>query len=287
MDKESTIRSGRKIGFTTLYNNILHDKRLSLKAKGLFAIMQSLPCNWRYTVSGLVTVTGEGRTTVRAALNELYMAGYLVRSQDHDDGGKFAGCTYTLIDIPDEDAAPLSQNLTTAETQAESGFEPWSGKPTSVFPTSEKPTSENLQLINKYIYNTPQPPKEGGGVRRERKKADWRPEDFEKFWAAYSRTGRTQAKAKARRAWNKLQPDDALIERMMQALERQMQSDDWQRGIGIPYCSSWINGERWEDSNAGNAQNGLQEDAGSVPRAPVYVGTRVDPETGQEVDVYE
>ena len=81
MDKESTIRSGRKIGFTTLYNNILHDKRLSLKAKGLFAIMQSLPCNWRYTVSGLVTVTGEGRTTVRAALNELYIAGYLVRSQ--------------------------------------------------------------------------------------------------------------------------------------------------------------------------------------------------------------
>lgn len=286
MDKESTIRSGRKIGFTTLYNNILHDKRLSLKAKGLFAIMQSLPCNWRYTVSGLVTVTGEGRTTVRAALNELYIAGYLVRSQGHDDGGKFSGCTYTLIDIPEKEDPPLSENLTTAETQSASEFEPWSGKPTSEKPTAEKPTSENLQLINNNIYNTPQPPIDGGGACCS-KKADWKLESFEAFWKAYIRTGRTQAKAKARRAWNKLKPSDELISRMMQALERQMQSDDWKRGIGIPYCATWINGERWEDTIAENAQNTPQEAAEAQQHVPTYVGTRIDPETGQEVDVYE
>ena len=55
---ESVIRSGWKQQFTVLYNSMLRDRRLSLKAKGLFAIMASLPEDWQYSISGLATYTG-------------------------------------------------------------------------------------------------------------------------------------------------------------------------------------------------------------------------------------
>ena len=43
---ESMVRSGRRESFTVLYNSMITDKRLSLKAKGLFAVMMSRPEGW-------------------------------------------------------------------------------------------------------------------------------------------------------------------------------------------------------------------------------------------------
>ena len=34
---------------------------------------------------------------------------------------------------------------------------------------------------------------------------------------------------------------------MGRALKRQLRSEEWQRNIGIPYASTWINKRRWED----------------------------------------
>lgn len=36
---------------------------------------------------------------------------------------------------------------------------------------------------------------------------------------------------------------------MARALKRQMASEEWQRGIGIPYASTWLNGRRWTDED--------------------------------------
>ncbi|WP_245185064.1 hypothetical protein [Flavonifractor sp. AGMB03687] len=47
--------------------------------------------------------------------------------------------------------------------------------------------------------------------------------------------------------WDKLQPDDTLIDRMARALARQKASEEWQRGIGIPYACRWLRKRRWED----------------------------------------
>ena len=90
------------------------------------------------------------------------------------------------------------------------------------------------------------PPKAPRGAsRREQKKApDHKPERFKKFWDFYPRGESKQA---AIRAWDKLKPSDDLIDRMAVALKRQMKSEDWQNGIGIPYASTWLNGRRWED----------------------------------------
>ena len=67
---------------------------------------------------------------------------------------------------------------------------------------------------------------------------------FERFWKAYPR-GEDRQGAVAE--WDKLRPDMELMRVMGRALERQKQSEDWQRGIGIPYAVRWLRKRRWED----------------------------------------
>ena len=56
-------------------------------------------------------------------------------------------------------------------------------------------------------------------------------------------------KQAAIREWDKLQPDDVLLREMALGLARDMQSPDWQRGIGIPYACRWLKHRRWEDEH--------------------------------------
>lgn len=99
-------------------------------------------------------------------------------------------------------------------------------------------------------YNPPKgeaPAKKRGKRSNVPKEApDWKPERFADFWAAYP-CGRS--KQAAIKAWDKLKPDDALLVVMARALKRQMASEEWQRGIGIPYASTWLNNRRWEDED--------------------------------------
>lgn len=141
---ESIIKSGRKSGFTVIYNSMLRDKRLSLKAKGLFAIMTSLPDNWEYSISGLAAYTGVGKDMVRSALNELQSVGYLEQEQRHDSSGKFASSIYVLQD----EAPPLS------------GF-PTTVIPTTVLPSSENPTQQNTIRTKERLNISPIAPAEG------------------------------------------------------------------------------------------------------------------------------
>ena len=102
---ESSIKSGRRKGFVVLFRSAAQDGRLSLEARGLFALMVSLPEDWEYTVSGLAVKAGCGREKVRRLLKELQTVGYLIREQSHDPGGKFGGNVYVL-----QDEAPLPEN---------------------------------------------------------------------------------------------------------------------------------------------------------------------------------
>lgn len=67
---------------------------------------------------------------------------------------------------------------------------------------------------------------------------------FERFWRAYP-CGKD--KEGARREWDKLKPDRKLMAVMSAALDRAKASDEWQRGIAIPYACRWLSHRRWED----------------------------------------
>lgn len=227
---ESTIR-GKKQGFTVLYNSVLADARLSLKTKGLFAIMQSFPDDWNYSITGLASRAGVGRDAIRKCLKELRDAGYLLQEQTHDDGGKFGGVTFVL----QEQAPPLTE------------------KPSTVLPSTVLPSTENRPLVNKQDNNIP-PIVPQGDVCKKRTRAptkdapDWKPERFEKFWTYYRTHGRGENKQGAIRAWDRLRPSDELIDTMARALEQQTRTERWSQGIGIPYASTWLNNARWTDS---------------------------------------
>lgn len=112
--------------------------------------------------------------------------------------------------------------------------------------TQGDPPPENAEEKYKIKkQNIPPKAPRGASVCKKRKTMpDWKPDRFQRFWEFYPRGENRQ---RAVQAWDKLQPDDGLIRTMGLALMAQMSSEDWQRGVGIPYASTWLNGRRWED----------------------------------------
>lgn len=233
------MRASSKRGWTTIYRSVAQDKRLTLKGRGLFLLMQSLPEDWKYTVSGLAAKAGTGKDQIRSGLKELEKVGYLIKDQAHDPSGKFAGNVFIL-----QDEAPLSENPTTVEKTAP----PLSENPSTGNPSTENPTVQNTEVQSIDIHTPPISPP--GGKRRKREPkdtADWKPERFEAFWKFYRTHVRHEDRQAAIRAWDKLRPDDALIARIGRALEKQIASESWKAGYGKPYASTYLNNARWKD----------------------------------------
>ena len=101
--------------------------------------------------------------------------------------------------------------------------------------------------INTGINIPPYNPPKGGSASKKRKSKsvpDWKPDRFEKFWAFYRDNARGEDRAGAVREWDRLQPDDELIDTMAKALQTQVATDEWKRGVGIPYACRWLKNER-------------------------------------------
>ena len=69
---------------------------------------------------------------------------------------------------------------------------------------------------------------------------------FDEFWKTYPRK---VGKDAARKAFDKRKPDKRLLERMVQAIKAQAQSEAWRKDGGqfIPHPSTWLNEGRWLD----------------------------------------
>ena len=248
---ESMVRSGRQESFTVLYNSMITDKRLSLKAKGLFAVMMSRPEGWEFSVSGLAAFTGVGKDAIRNTLAELETVGYLIREQSHQGNGTFGGNVYILQDVapplsgkPDNGEVPLSGKPDNGEVPLSGNTDDGENRQREN-PLSGNPTQRNKDLKN---HIPPKAPQRGQRGKREPKEtADWKPERFEAFWKFYRKNVRSEDRQAAIQAWDKLTPDDALIARIGRALEKQIASESWQAGIGKPYASTYLNRRRWED----------------------------------------
>lgn len=73
----AVFRVAKNKNFTTMSNVHLRDKDLSLKAKGLLSMFLSLPDEWHYSISGIVSICKENETAVTSAIKELKRYGYL------------------------------------------------------------------------------------------------------------------------------------------------------------------------------------------------------------------
>ena len=265
----AVFRVEKNHSYTVMANHHLRDERLSLKSKGLLSLILSLPDDWRISIEGMTQFSADGKDAIRSAIRELTDAGYITRAQTHSEAGTFSGYDYIVHETPV--ASPSS------------GF-PTMEKPTTENPTTENPTQRNTERLSTNIPPiVPQSDADGanpsvslaadtspvrGGKEGEQGEAgergdvsesdtppkrkrratksapDYRPDTFARFWAAYPRG---EDKQGAIAAWDELKPDDATLQAMSRALVRQKASEEWQRGIGIPYAVRWLRRRRWED----------------------------------------
>lgn len=238
--------------YTVMANHHLRDERLSLKAKGLLSMLLSLPDDWEISIRGLASIVTDGVGAVQTGINELIEAGYIVRRRQHAESGAFAGFEYIIHEIPPCTENPYTANPYTekpyTENPAQSSKDKLSTIPPIVphegdgGPLPEGEAAEDDPLRQPAAATSPG----GRGKRRgtAKKAPDYRPDTFSRFWAAYPRG---EDKQGAIAAWDELKPDDATLQAMSRALVRQKASEEWRRGIGIPYAVRWLRRRRWED----------------------------------------
>ena len=93
-------RVERTKDYTVMSNYHLRDTNLSLKGKGLLAMMLSLPEDWNYTTRGLAKICKEGVDAISGALRELEAAGYIIRNRLRDKNGRISDTEYVIYEKP-------------------------------------------------------------------------------------------------------------------------------------------------------------------------------------------
>lgn len=125
----SVVRVHKNANFTVMSNYHFKERAMSLKAKGLLSLMLSLPDDWNYSISGLVTLSKDGKDSVMSALAELEEFGYLIRERTTNSKGQFSGIEYNIYEEPQRD------NPTAAKQKADNQQE-------------EKAKAENQAQLN-------------------------------------------------------------------------------------------------------------------------------------------
>ncbi len=142
----TVFRIEKNTNYTVMSNCHLKDKRLSLKAKGLFSVILSLPDEWDYTLGGLAAISKESLDAIRTAVNELENIGYLHREQTRDKRGRLSGNEYLVYECPDKNPYMNSNSKNTENADAakfdempkKRGIVPFS-------PSLENPTTDKLK----------------------------------------------------------------------------------------------------------------------------------------------
>ena len=232
--------------YTVMANHHLRDERLSLKAKGLLSMLLSLPDDWEISIRGLASIVTDGVGAVQTGINELIEAGYIVRRRQHAETGAFAGFEYIIHEVPPCTENPYTANPYTGKPYTENPAQSSKDKLSTLPPIVPHEGEDSLSLaaLDSSLGEGADEAKPKRKRRATKSAPDYRPDTFARFWAAYPRG---EDKQGAIAAWDELKPDDATLQAMSRALVRQKASEDWQRGIGIPYAVRWLRRRRWED----------------------------------------
>ena len=96
--------------YGTIPNDLLNSSKISFKAKGLYAFIQSKPDNWEFSAERISKQVKEGLPSVVSALKELETFGYLVRQRYQNNKG-FWVVDYLLYEIPTEENLPIGNPI--------------------------------------------------------------------------------------------------------------------------------------------------------------------------------
>ena len=96
------IRVEKSKNFTTINNEFIFNKNLSLKAKGLLCHLLALPNDWRLYVEEVEKWSTDGKSAIYSAFKELTSNGYMKREQKREKG-KIVSWDYIVYEKPHTD----------------------------------------------------------------------------------------------------------------------------------------------------------------------------------------
>lgn len=235
----ATMHIVKQNNFSIVSNAIIRDTNLSLKARGLFILMLSLPERWEFSVRGLSKIAGEGVDAIRSGLKELEKQGYLLRERERKANGRLGDMEYTLYEEPQKPAQEEAKQEAPTESE----------------PMQKNPMQEEPRQINKE-YNkvlTKERTERENSAREQttfpaqvnnEADADLQERYFTEFWNNYPRHVN---KPLAAIAWRNLPVDTILYSKILDAVERYKNTRQWQDKSYIPYPATFLQDERWED----------------------------------------
>ena len=194
------------------------EREMSLKAKGLLSLMLSLPDEWDYSVSGLVSLSKDGKDSTTKALTELEHLGYVRRIRATDSKGRFTGYDYDIYENPQTE------------------------KPKTGNPLTENPSTENPPQLNTNISNTNQSNTNGLKTKDINNISD----EFETLWKLYPRK---IGKPKALKAYQKARKNGVSFEDVKQGIEN-YNAEITAKKTGAEYIkhgATWFYNECWND----------------------------------------
>lgn len=127
--------AGRRRNFTIIGNELINDPTLSAKAKGIMLYLLSKPDDWEVRLTDLVEHFSDGDYAIRAGVEELELAGYIVRMQMKGATGRFEGYAYWVHEEP----VPQEQRSSPDDRRHNA---------VSQFPVNGKPQPTNTELTN-------------------------------------------------------------------------------------------------------------------------------------------
>ena len=147
-------------------------------------------------------------------------------------------------------------------------------EPCTPFPQTVKCNKETVtyQLDNNPCSPLSEKPKK---KRAPKSIPTWKPERFEAFFKFYPRH---EDRVSAVREWDRLQPDDALIDAIARALKWQVRAEDWP----APYACRYLRNQRWLDEPTPKAGRAA---APPRPQARQLTGWHTEVIDGEEVMV--
>lgn len=204
---------------------------------------------------------GLDRRTVTRSVGALVDLGYLMRESGD---ARTANVYRPGAPVGNGDEAPSGEDVTRGEEAPSGGLVQGVGADSSTSVGVYTPLYKGLKAVEVKAVETPPPlaalaPAPGDANETPKpaktKKPTRRTDDSDEaaaagwleFWAAYPRGAGKKA---ARKVWNRIAPDDTLQARMLAAIAVQRRSDAWRKEGGnyIPHAATWLNGERWTDS---------------------------------------
>ena len=96
------IRVEKSKNFTTINNEFIFNRNLSLKAKGLLCHLLALPNDWKLYVEEVEKWSTDGKSAIYSAFKELTSNGYMKREQIRDKG-KIVSWDYIVYEKPHTD----------------------------------------------------------------------------------------------------------------------------------------------------------------------------------------